>query len=57
MIKQKKYVWGSSALPRVFFAHTGTGERTIRQTDRQMLWLYLAVFRCQTAKQSYKLIR
>ena len=40
-----------------FFAHTGTGERTIRQTDRQMLWLYLAVFRCQTAKQSYKLIR
>ena len=33
------------------------GERTVRQTDRQKLWLYLAAFRCQTTKQSYKIIR
>ena len=33
------------------------GERTVRQTDRQKLWLYLAAFLCQTTKQSYKIIR
>ena len=33
------------------------GERTVKQTDRQKLWLYLAAFRCQTTKQSYKIIR
>ena len=32
------------------------GERTVKQTDRQKLWLYLAAFRCQTTKQSYKII-
>ena len=55
MIKPKKYVGGSSAVPRVFFWHTGTctktgifyksiGEHTVRQTDREKLWLYLAAF-------------
>ena len=33
------------------------GERTAWQTDRQKLWLYLAAFRCQATKQSYKTIR
>ena len=33
------------------------GEHTIRQTDWQKFWLYLAAFRCQTTKQSYKIIR
>ena len=33
------------------------GERTVRQTDQQKLWPYLAAFRCQTTKQSYKIIR
>ena len=33
------------------------GERTVRWTDRQQLWLYLAAFQCQTTKQSYKIIR
>ena len=28
------------------------GEHTVRQTDRQKLWLYLVAFRCQTTKQS-----
>ena len=32
------------------------GERTVRQTDQQKLWLYLATFQCQ-AKQSYEIIR
>ena len=39
MIKPKKYVWGSSALPRVFLGilvHTGTsvGEHLVRQTSK-----------------------
>ena len=29
-----------------------TGERTIRQTDQQKLWLFLAAFRSQTTKYS-----
>ena len=48
----------------LIFACTGTGtfnesirERTVRQTDQQKLWLYLAAFRCQTTKQSYKIIK
>ena len=32
-------------------------ERTVRQSDRQNTFrLYLAAFRCQTTKQSYKII-
>ena len=33
------------------------GECTVGQTDQQKLWLYLAAFRYQTTKQSYKTIR
>ena len=33
------------------------GESTVRQTDQQKLWLYLAAFWYQTTKQSYKIIR
>ena len=50
-----------------FFGHTGyvrrdqdfnksIGECTVRQTERQKLWLYLATFRCQATNQSYKII-
>ena len=31
------------------------GERTVRQTDRKKVWLYLAAF--LTTKQSYKVIK
>ena len=31
------------------------GKCTIRQTDQQKLWLYLAVFQCKTTKENYKL--
>ena len=27
------------------------GECTVKQTDQQMLWFYLATFQCQTTKQ------
>ena len=33
------------------------GECTVRQTDWQKLWRYVATFWCQTTKQSYKIIR
>ena len=33
------------------------GERTVRQADRQKLWLCLAAFRCQTTKKIYKIIK
>ena len=53
---RKKYVGGSTAVPRVFLGIPGT-ERTVRQTDQQKLWLYVAAFRCQATKESYKIIR
>ena len=31
------------------------GERTVRQADRQKLWLCLAAFWCQTTKKIYKI--
>ena len=37
---------GTRTLTKVFRDHT------IRQSHQQMLWLYLAAFRCQTTKQS-----
>ena len=48
-----------------FFGLTGTCTRigTLMKllesamSDQQKLWLYLAGFRCQTTKQSYKIIR
>ena len=33
------------------------GERTVRQADRQKLWLCLAAFWCQTTKKIYKIIK
>ena len=33
------------------------GDCTVGNRDRQILWIYLAAFRCQTTKQSYKIIR
>ena len=51
---KKKYIRGSSAVPRVFWAHwymyrdgdfnKSIGEHTVSQADRQKLWLYLAAF-------------
>ena len=56
-----------SAIPRVFWAYQymywdrdfnkSIGEHTVRQTDQQKLWLYLAGFQCQTTKHSHKIIR
>ena len=33
-----------------------TGQCTIRQTDQQKSWLYLAALQCQKTKQSYQII-
>ena len=56
-----------SAVARVFWGYwymyrgrdfkESIGECTVRQTDQQKLCLYLATFRCQRTKQSYKIIR
>ena len=32
------------------------GDHTARKTDRKKLWFYIAAFRCQKTKQSYKKI-
>ena len=46
-----------------FFRLTSTRIGTLMKllesamSDQQKLWLYLAGFRCQTTKQSYKIIR
>ena len=54
------WVYGSSAVPRVSLAYSYMYRdwdfkrkywRAHRQRDRQMLWLYLAAFRCQTITQ------
>ena len=68
MIKPKKYFGCSSAVTRVFFLaywymyqdegfNKSIEEHTVRQTDWQKLWLYVAAFWCQTTKQSYKIIK
>ena len=63
----KLYFICTSTMPRVFWAcqyvyrdknfNKSIGKSTIRQTDQQKLWLYLATFQCQTTKLSYKIIR
>ena len=60
IIKQKNMLEVAVLYPE-FFKHSGCmywdqdfnksiGERTVRHTYQQMLWLCLAAFRCQTTK-------
>ena len=44
------YMYQGWTLMKVLESH----HQTDRQTDQRKLWLYLAVFRCQTTKQNYK---
>ena len=56
----------ASTIPRFFLAYRymyrdrdfneSIGELAVTQTNQQTLWLYLADFRWQKIKQSYKII-
>ena len=52
-----EFFWAYRYMYRDRDFNESIGEQTIRQTDQQKLWLYLAAFRYQTTQQSYKIIR
>ena len=52
-----EFFWAYRYMYRDRDFNESIGEHTVKQTDRQKLWLYLATFRCQRTKQSYKIIR
>ena len=43
-----EFLWHTRTCTGTGTLNESIGERTVRQRDRQMLWLYLAAFRCQT---------
>ena len=66
-LKTSKRIWDTVPYLEFFWAYRymywnrdfneSMGEHTVRQAHQQKLWIYLASFRYQTTKQSYKIIR
>ena len=46
-----EFFWAYRDMYRDKDFNKNIGECTVRQTNQQKSWLYLAVFRCQTTKQ------
>ena len=52
-----EFFWAYRYMYRNWYFSASIGDRTVRETNRQKVRLYLAALRCQTTKQFYKIIR